>query len=483
MELFISLVDHLLEIIDGREKSTEIRYAKNLTGFTCESNISGTYTHVYPFYRDENEDVYVELSERLITLSKASELPFERCYMLDLTTYFDTAPTQSQLEAKARSFIAANHLDDIAYNYRISFIPLWQTTEYKNVAALERCALCDTVSVIHDKTGEKVKAKIIRTVYDSIAERYVEMELGNVTSNFAQTVTQSINRVSESVKSTKSFLQLAISRATSDITGNNGGYIVLYDSNGDGEPDELLIMDTPSIFTATKVWRWNTSGLGYSRNGYGGPYALAITMQGEIVADFVSTGTLDASLIRSGVLLADLIKSGVISDNNGNVEIDMDNGKIKMKLESGYSMQIWTSGVTLYDNNNNVLTSMFVSTTGNGVVTANMILVGQRDSERTSIGTDENGVGYVSSDKFIIGGCTATYALNKIKFSRPVNAAVYLIDDNGTEVGSFTRSAGGSVLRTSGIYVGDNSININNITYTARNITVDGTTYKVLAQI
>ncbi len=329
--------------------------------------------------------------------------------------------------------------------------------------------------MIHDKTGEKVKAKIIRTVYDSIAERYVEMELGNAVSSFADTVTQSLNAVRDSVKSTRSFMLTSISRATSRIVGNKGGYVVLSDSDGDGEPDEILIMDTPSIFTATKVWRWNASGLGYSRSGYGGPYAL-------IVADFVSTGTLNASLIRSGVLLADLIKSGVISDNNGNVEIDMDNGKIKMKLESGYSMQIWTSGVTLYDKDNHVLTSMFVSTTGNGVVTANMILVGQRDSERTSIGTDENGVGYVSSDKFIIGGCTATYASNKIKFSRPVNAAVYLIDDNGTEVGSFARSAGGSVLRTSGIYVGDNSININNITYTARNITVDGTTYKVLAQ-
>lgn len=438
----------------GSEKSTEIRYAKNLTGFTCESNIATTYTHVYPFYRDE-EEVYVELPGRLITLAKAAELSFERCYMLDLTTYFDTAPTPTQLEAKARAFIAANHLDDISYNYRVSFIPLWQTTEYKNVAALERCALCDTVPIVHDKAGETVKAKIIKTVYDSIAERYVEMELGNATSNFAQTVTQSINQVSDSVKSTRAFMQVAISRATSAITGNSGGYVVLYDSNGDGEPDELLIMDTPSIFTATKVWRWNVAGLGYSRNGYGGPYALAITMQGEIVADFITTGTLNASLIRSGVLLADLIKSGVISDNSGNVTIDMDNGKIKMALSNGYKMQIWTGGITLYDSNNTVLASMFVSTSGNGVVTANRILVGQRDNEKTAIGTDDNGNGYVTTQRLTITN------LN-------------LLNENDEEIGSFYRSSGLSVLKTDRIYV-DGRL------YTANRITVDGIAYNVLS--
>lgn len=462
----------------GQEKPVVIRYAKNLTGFTCQSDISSAYTHVYPFYRNENEDLYVELPNRLITLDSASTLPFERCYLLDLSASFEEPPTQAQLESKARSFIAANNLGEIAYNYRVSFVPLWQTEEYKNVAALERCGLCDTVSVVHEKIGEKIKAKIIRTVYDVLAERYVEMELGNTTRNFAQTVTQSINQVSDSVKSTKSFLQVVVSRATSQITGNQGGFVVLYDSNGDGEPDEILIMDTPSILTATKVWRWNASGLGYSGNGYGGPYRTAITMQGEIVADFIATGTLNASLIRTGVLLADLIKAGVISDNNGNVEISMDTGKIKMALQSGYKMELWTNGITFYDSNN-VLTSMFVSQSGNGVVTANRILVGPRNNEKTFIGVDNNR-GYVmtdevSCDTLLLDAHTINCQSGKVCFPIPVSADISIMN-NGTEIGSFyANSNGGTTLKTTALIVNNNH-------YTDRTITVDGTTYTVLAK-
>ena len=44
--------------------------------------------------------------------------------------------------------------------------------------------------------------------------------------------------------------------------------------------------------TATKVWRWNSGGLGYSSTGYNGPYSTAVTMDGQIVADFISAGTL-----------------------------------------------------------------------------------------------------------------------------------------------------------------------------------------------
>lgn len=342
----------------GRERTTEIRYAKNLTGFTCESDISNTYTSVYPFYYNEIENSYVELPYKKIALSGASSLPFSRCYMLDLSQEWETAPTAAQLEAKAQQFISRNKLDEIHYNYRVSFIPLWQTSEYKNISALERCGLCDTVSVIHEKTGTKIRAKIVKTVYDSLAERYVEMELGNASGNFASTVAQEISSVNNSIRNTRSFMQIAISRATSLITGNQGGYVVLYDSNGDGEPDEILIMDTPSIFTATKVWRWNASGLGYSSNGYAGPYATAITMDGSIVADFITTGSLNASLIRTGSINADLIttgninadliKAGAIQDVTGTTSINMATGEIKI-AQSGANMrlEIYNSGILL----------------------------------------------------------------------------------------------------------------------------------------
>ena len=100
----------------------------------------------------------------------------------------------------------------------------------------------------------------------------------------------------------KTALQTAIDTATSLITGNSGGYVVLHDSNDDGQPDELLVMDTPDINTAVKVWRFNNAGLGYSSTGYDGTYGLAMTINGQIVADYISAGTLNADLLRAGVI-------------------------------------------------------------------------------------------------------------------------------------------------------------------------------------
>ena len=441
----------------GLTRATEIRYAKNLTGFTCEKDTSRTYTHVYPYYYSEVDNAYVELQSKTITLSGASFFPFKRCYMLDLSASFDSAPTEAQLEAKAQAFISANKIDTISYSYQVSFVPLWQTTEYKNISALERCSLCDTVPVIHDKAGERVRAKIIRTVYDGLAERYVNMELGNSVSSFAQTVAQNLQQIDGRITKTKSFLQIVVRQATATITGNRGGYVVLYDSNGDGEPDEILIMDTPSILTAVHVWRWNVSGLGYSDHGYGGPYTTAITMQGSINADFVTTGT----------LLADLIKAGIISDVSGNIAIDMANGAFTMKIDNGTSMKLWRNGLTFYGTNNEVMASMFISANGKGVTTSHRILVGTRDNEKVDIGVS-NGRGYVFTDdvvadELIVGSGSSVTSIGTDDYMGTDRAYVTTKD-----------------LYSDKFYT--NILAVNGITFAPTTVIVNGTQYTMLCR-
>jgi phage-related protein len=79
---------------------------------------------------------------------------------------------------------------------------------------------------------------------------------------------------------------------------------MVHDTNGDGKPDEILIMDSEDLTLATKVWRWNKEGLGYAYNATGnaylGPYGIAMTADGKINASFITTGLLNAELIRIG---------------------------------------------------------------------------------------------------------------------------------------------------------------------------------------
>lgn len=103
---------------------------------------------------------------------------------------------------------------------------------------------------------------------------------------------------------TKTMLQLAIENATDWITGNEGGFRVELDTDGDGFIDEVLFMDTPDIKTAVNVWRINQSGWGHSSSGYKGPYKMAATLDNGFVADFITTGILNADLIRAGILRA-----------------------------------------------------------------------------------------------------------------------------------------------------------------------------------
>ena len=117
------------------------------------------------------------------------------------------------------------------------------------------------------------------------------------TSEFSQqyeTVGKKIDRVYTT-------LQKAILDSTNAITGNSGGYVIMRDTNNDTKPDEILILDIEDITLATKVWRWNKEGLGYSYNAAGnaylGPYRTAITADGRIVADFITAGTLSAERI------------------------------------------------------------------------------------------------------------------------------------------------------------------------------------------
>lgn len=136
----------------------------------------------------------------------------------------------------------------------------------------------------------------------------------------------------------------AVQNATDQITGANGGYVVI-NQDANGKPFEILIMDTASITTAQKVWRWNSGGLGYSKTGYAGPYGSAMTQDGQIVADFITTGTLNAAEVSVINLIADHVNSV-----NGNYSMEMWAAALSMKNGSNlrlrqYVISDGTSGI------------------------------------------------------------------------------------------------------------------------------------------
>lgn len=139
-----------------------------------------------------------------------------------------------------------------------------------------------------------------------------ENELNNTYSSKGPISQQIENIIKEQIPNVK---QEAVEKATELLTKFNGGYVVKKDG-------ELFISDNEDIDKAQHIWRWNINGLGYSSKGIDGPYGLAITMDGKIVADFITTGTMSAERINGGTL-----KLGGNNNTNGSVQVVDANGK------------------------------------------------------------------------------------------------------------------------------------------------------------
>ena len=308
----------------GKDTGIKIAYGKNLTDFKQEQSISEVYTAVFPYAKytpqteegASGEEITVTLSEKVLYSPHAQEYARVRVLMKDFTETFGEGEevTEERLRAKATSWVNTSGFDIPAVNITLAFKNLWQTEEYEKYALLERVSLCDSVDVVFEKLGITTKAKIIKTVFDVLKERYNSLELGDARANFADTINQNttaVENVKQEIKkqATAASVKLAqaIADATAAITGQSGGYVVLNPSNN---PQEILIMDAPNISEAVNIWRWNSGGLGFSRNGYNGPYELAITNDGAIVADFITTGTLRGELLEADSVRATAISSG-----------------------------------------------------------------------------------------------------------------------------------------------------------------------------
>lgn len=308
----------------GRRTGIKIAYGKNITDIKQEASIAEVYTAVYPYAtystqptdgQTEPEEITVSLPEKILYSQKAAKTAGERVCIKDFSESFGGATeiTVEQLRAKAQNWVETSGFDVPLVNITVSFENLWQSPEYEQYALLERCGLCDTVSVEFPALNISTTAKIIKTKYDVLNEKYLQITLGSARANFADTVkdtSAAIEQTKQEIKQSSAKVEVdfkkAIDSATKAITGQSGGYVVL---NPEKNPQEILIMDAPTITAAKRIWRWNGGGLGYSQNGYNGPFETAITQDGAIVADFITVGQIATARLD----VRDIIRTGGIA--------------------------------------------------------------------------------------------------------------------------------------------------------------------------
>lgn len=324
----------------GHDNGVTIRYGKNLTDITADTDAGSLYNAVIPYWSNAEdtivyggivqgnggitrEEIWTDEGSFPIQDENGETITFRaslrQVVPMDLSGEFSEAPTVAQLEARAQTILNNNEPWIPKVNIKIDFIALWQTEEYKNIAPLERVSLCDTVTVQYAELGVDATAKVIQVVWDVLAERYSEMELGDAKTSFADVLMANTDeRIDGKIKDLTTYTDMenAIAHATELITGGMGGHIVfLYDANE--HPTDMLVMDTDDVSTAVHVLRINVNGIGFSSNGIQGPYTSAWTLDSRFNADFIVAGTMSAARIHGGTL----VLGGEGDNTNGSIVV------------------------------------------------------------------------------------------------------------------------------------------------------------------
>lgn len=427
----------------GKDNGVRIAYGKNMTELKCDVDMSASYTGIFGYVK--TDDVNLTSSYNVATTSSISTRILVRDFSSD---FGGNTPTQSSLDAAVRKYAEDNDINSIKASVTVSFVNLAQSPEYANIAPLEAVNLCDTVKIYHKELGINIKAKVIKTVYDTIAEKYTKVELGSARADMSSIISQTVKEATDAKNiaiSSKSEIteayQKAIADATAAITGNSGGYIRL---NPSENPQELLIMDTANASTAKKIWRWNLSGLGYSSTGYSGTYKTAITQDGHIVADFIDTGILTANIIRAGIMqsvngqFSFNLESGHIEASDINItggNINLDGGSLSIVNDDGYKADLSGGVLDLYQGAGTgseigykymTLRSSLMTSGLSGSWYANIVIpkfsLGNMNSKGLRIGTSgDNCTGYDWNTDFIVIESDATHVRRVIKTNEQLN--------------------------------------------------------------
>ena len=164
----------------GHDNSVTIEYRKNLTGFELEEDTTELVTRILPYAKytdnESNEEVLVKASFVDSPLITNYSHPYIR--YIDYSDKFENEniPTIEKLKILAENEYKNNKVDIPKQNYKIEFIPLSKCVGYEGIE--DKISLCDVVTIKDTRYDIETQSKVIKTVFDVLANRYESMELG-----------------------------------------------------------------------------------------------------------------------------------------------------------------------------------------------------------------------------------------------------------------------------------------------------------------
>lgn len=303
----------------GKDNGVTIRYGKNMTDVNQEEDGSGVYTGVYPYWYSEEEGS-ADLGSSYVPVE--GEFDFTRILLLDLTEEFENKPTAEELTQKAQEYIS-NHDPGVP---TISTTVSW----YQSKEFVENVNLGDVVGVYFSRLGISAKAKIVKTRYNALQNRYESVDIGSVRSSIAGTIVsmdQGVSSVTqytviETRRITKELEMTADSlrSAISDSAQNTTQLI---------QQSQAIIMEALQEYATTGDLEQLRSSMQSRFEILAGQIEASFTSISETVSDLDGETTRQFSEIHSFIRLM-----AQTSTVNGGIVIGESTSQIKLKLEN-----------------------------------------------------------------------------------------------------------------------------------------------------
>lgn len=275
----------------GTKSDTEIKLAKNIKSLEVKTDSTNIITRLVPLGCQLNNG---ETAERLDISSVNDgkmyiddEAAIEEYGVIVGTAEFDNITLPENLLKAGREYLKNNNRIRKAYEAQVLDLSIIDTS-HENI----RCG--NTYRFVNEFMGLDEELRIMKRTVDIYKPYSPMIEIGDKAERITDISVRTAHLIEYELPQQKlDILASAKATATDLINAGINGYVVV-------NPNEILIMDTPDKATATKVWRWNSGGFGYSNTGYNGEYGTAMTMDGAIVADFITAGVLRGLEIVNG---------------------------------------------------------------------------------------------------------------------------------------------------------------------------------------
>lgn len=316
--------DVILHRQRGGDNGVTIRYGKNLTDLSQDSSTADLVTGIYPYWQDSETGALVTCSPAVV--SAPGTYDFQQVIPVDFTSDFEQQPTPEQLQDRAEQYISDNSIGVPTVSTTVSFVQLEQMSGYEDLALLERCDLCDTVTVEYPALGVSAKAKIVTVVTDVLLERYNSMEIGSVRANVAQTIgnqqaaidnqQQEVDKINDTFPSR---WQQSMYELAQKITGQTDSHVMFHPME---YPAVIIIAENTDLTAA------GNSALYLSSAGLAGTDDLAAALQNPGL--FRTAITIDGHIIGERItgleIQGDQIVGGIIKNDDGTVWLNLTTG-------------------------------------------------------------------------------------------------------------------------------------------------------------